>query len=141
MRTILPVAACAAVVGWSGIAAAAGNAGPDDFVEQRFKLDAGTGCWHYVGAATVFTGRLKAGAYVGIQMVTLGADGFPVPFDQEERTPALDAPEAGGPDHQIWYGPLPATKDYSVMFSPRSAFGSTALVTICGRTGAPAANP
>lgn len=29
------------------------------------------------GAATVFTGCLRAGAFVGIQMVTIGQDGFP----------------------------------------------------------------
>lgn len=126
---ILAVAGC-----WTGIAGAGGNAGPNDFVEQRFKLDAGTGCWSYLGDATVFTGRLKAGAYLGVQMITIGRDGFPEPFDREERTPSLDAPEAEGPQHQSWFGPLPETKDYQIMFAPRASFGTKALVTICGRT-------
>lgn len=127
----------AAAGSWASIAGAGGNAGPHDFVEQRFRLDAETGCWSYLGKATVFTGRLKAGAYVGIQMVTVGPDGFPVPFDQEERMPGLDVPPVDGPPHQSWYGPLPATKDYMFMYAPRAAFGSTALVTICGRTSPP----
>jgi hypothetical protein len=128
----------AAAGSWAGISVAQeGNAGPHDFVEQRFKLDTGTGCWSHLGKATVFTGHFKAGAYIGIQMVTIGQDGFPVPFDQEERMPGLDAPEVDGPPHQSWYGPLPSTKDYSFMYAPRAAFGSTALVTICGRTTAP----
>jgi hypothetical protein len=122
-----------AIVCWAGVAGAGGNAGPHDFVEQRFKLGRDSGCWSYLGEATVFTGRLKAGAYVGIQMVTIGRNGFPEGFDREERMPGLDVAQVDGPAHQSWFGPLPATKDYSFMFAPRASFGSTALVTICGR--------
>jgi hypothetical protein len=139
MRRLAGVFIIAAGCTWASIAGAGGNAGPHDWVEQHFKLDAETGCWHAVSAATVFTGRLRAGAYVGIQMVTIGPDGFPVTPDQEERSPALDAPVVPGPAGQSWFGPLPATKDYAFMFSPRASFGSAALVTICGRTAAPQA--
>lgn len=144
MHSVPKALACLAIIGWAGLAAAQeGNAGPHDFVVQRFKLEAHSGCWNYVGSATVFTGRLKAGAYVGIQMVTIGQDGFPEPFDQEERTPALDVPEVDSATPRnwmgkAWFGPLPATKDYSFMFTPHASFGSTALVTICGRAAAPA---
>jgi hypothetical protein len=106
-------------------------------VEQHFKLDADTSCWLSVSNAAVFTGCLRAGAYIGVQMVTIGRDGFPVAPADEERTPALEVPSVQGPPGQSWFGPLPATKDYSFMFSPRSSFGSTALVTVCGRMTAP----
>lgn len=124
-------------ISWAFLVGAGGNAGPNDFREVKVKLDKETGCGSYFGDATVFTVRLKEGAYLGVQMVTIGQDGFAEAFDQEERTPSLDVPEVDGPPHQSWFGPLPATKDYKVMYSPRASFGSKALVTICGRTTAP----
>ncbi|CDX21341.1 exported hypothetical protein [Mesorhizobium plurifarium] len=147
MRRVLGAVICAAhVLTAEPLLAQEGNGGPHDFVVQRFKLGAKSGCWNYVGDATVFTGRLRAGAYVGIQMVTIGQDGFPEPFDQEERTPSLDVPEVDSSTPRnwlgkAWFGPLPATKDYSFMFIPRASFGTTALVTICGRSTVPRANP
>jgi hypothetical protein len=123
---------------WAGMAEAAGNRGPDDWREVRVMLSPDSGCWSYLGDVTVFTGRFKEGAYLGIQMVTIGPDGFPEPFDEDERVPGLEVPlVAGGLGVPSWFGPLPATKDYSFTFYPRSSFGSTALVTICGRISPP----
>lgn len=145
MRAYLFLVFVAAVV-LCGAAVAGGNAGPNDFREIRIKLDPNSGCWSYLGDATVFTGKFKAGAYLGVQMVTIGQDGFPEPFDQEERSISLGGivkeggnplPEISGPSGQAWFGPLPATKDYSFMFSPRASFGTKALVTICGSKTAP----
>ncbi|MER8606601.1 hypothetical protein NKH48_23250 [Mesorhizobium sp. M1233] len=117
------------------LAMAAGNGAPGELIEVRVRLSSDTGCWFYFGDATIFTGKFKKGAYIGVSMVTIGRDGFPEAPDQEERSPVLDAPElSGGPANRHWFGPLAASKDYQIMFSPRASFGSTALVTVCGRT-------
>ncbi|RFB90336.1 hypothetical protein B5K11_19985 [Rhizobium leguminosarum bv. trifolii] len=101
------------------------------------KLNPADGCYRYSGDAVEFVGRFKVGSYIGVTMNTLDANGLPSPADREERIPAMDAPEFQTAAPGSWFGPLPQSKDYVITFMPRAAFGSLALVTICGRAAVP----
>ncbi|MBY2985674.1 hypothetical protein [Rhizobium leguminosarum] len=101
------------------------------------KLNPADGCYRYSGDAVEFTGRFKAGSYIGVTMNTLDPNGLPSPPNREERIPAADAPEFQTEASGFWFGPLPQSKDYVVSFIPRAAFGSSAVVYICGRTTPP----
>lgn len=94
---------------------------------QAFKLDAETGCYTYTGTAGEFTGRFKAGAYVSVLM------------DDPERIPVLDAPEYKTNGPASWFGPLPKTGSYSIVFTPAYLIGTKGTVEICGRTTPPGA--
>jgi hypothetical protein len=104
---------------------------------QRFKLDQSDGCFHYVGDAVEFIGRFKARSYIGISMISIGRDGLPTPAVDEDRAPSMDLPDWKSASPYFWFGPTPRTQDFSIMFSPRSAWGSSAFVTICGRQSPP----
>lgn len=92
---------------------------------QAFKLDPETGCFDYTGPAVEFTGRFRAGSYVGVTM------------DDPERIPAMDAPEHKTPGSVSWFGPLPESRTYGIMFAPSYLHGSRGHVVICGRTAPP----
>ncbi|BCG83431.1 hypothetical protein [Mesorhizobium sp. 113-3-3] len=104
---------------------------------QRFKLGQSDGCFRYIGDAVEFIGRFKAGSYVGVSMITVGRDGLPTPAADEDRSPAMDLPEWKSASPYFWFGPAPSSRDYSITFSPRAAWGSSAIVTICGRQSPP----
>ena len=106
-------------------------------VTQHFRLSPSDGCFHYRGAAEEFVGYFRAGSYVSVDMHTLNDDGSPVPTDEEQRRPVMDAPDAASSDKLFWFGPLPASRAYSIEFSPEASWGSIGLVTICGRTTPP----
>ncbi|WJR67099.1 hypothetical protein QTA58_23455 [Neorhizobium sp. CSC1952] len=93
---------------------------------QAFRLDPATGCFRYSGTAAEFVGRLRRGAYVSVTM------------DDPERIPVMDAPEFRAPGGLSWFGPLPATRDYSIMYTPAMRIGTPAKVVICGTTSPPA---
>ncbi|PDT38158.1 hypothetical protein CO671_01810 [Rhizobium sp. M10] len=94
---------------------------------QPFKLDAGTGCFNYTGSAGMFVGQFKRGAYVSVLM------------DNPERIPVLDAPDYKTNGPASWFGPLPKSGSYTIMFMPRYLHGSPGTVEICGRTTPPGA--
>ncbi|MFK0207718.1 hypothetical protein [Agrobacterium sp. NPDC090283] len=94
-------------------------------LRQPFKLDTETGCFDYTGTAAVFDGRFKRGAYVSVTM------------DDPARIPAMDAPEYKTSEPGFWFGPLPKTGSYSIMFMPGYLHGTPGTVLICGRTFAP----
>lgn len=104
---------------------------------QRFKLGQSDGCFRYIGDAVEFVGRFKAGSYIGVSMITIGRDGMPTPAADEDRTPAMDLPAWTSPSPYFWFGPATSSRDYSITFSPRAVWGSTAIVTICGRQSPP----
>ncbi|MER9249912.1 hypothetical protein [Mesorhizobium sp. M0590] len=110
---------------------------PQPTPTQRFKLGQSDGCFRYIGDAVEFVGRFKAGSYIGVSMITIGRDGLPTPAADEDRSPAMDLPEAKSASLYFWFGPTPRTQDYSIMFTPRAAWGSSAFVTICGRQSPP----
>ncbi|MCW1410752.1 MULTISPECIES: hypothetical protein [Rhizobium] len=124
------------LVGWPAATQAQEEA-PSPIHPQTFKLNPADGCYRYSGDAVEFVGRFKAGSYLGITMNTLDANGLPSPPDKEERVPAMDAPECRTEASGFWFGPLPQSKDYLITFIPRAAFGSSAVVTLCGRTTPP----
>ncbi|TIV37018.1 MAG: hypothetical protein E5V91_19790 [Mesorhizobium sp.] len=100
---------------------------------QKFKLGRSDGCFRYIGDAVEFVGHFKAGSYIGISMITIGPDGFPTPAADEQRAPAMDLQEWTRPSRYFWFGPTTVGRDYSITFVPRSDWGSSAIVTICGR--------
>ncbi|OWK21380.1 hypothetical protein AJ88_22900 [Mesorhizobium amorphae CCBAU 01583] len=104
---------------------------------QRFKLGQSDGCFRYIGDAVEFVARFKAGSYVGVSMITIGKDGLPTPATDEDRSPAMDLPEWKSASPYFWFGPATSSRDYSITFSPRAAWGSSAIVTICGRQSPP----
>lgn len=104
---------------------------------QHFRLSPSDGCFHYVGTAEEFVGYFRAGSYVSVDMHTLNDDGSPVSADEEQRRPVMDAPDAASSDKPFWFGPLPASRAYSIEFSPEALWSSMGLVTICGRTSVP----
>ncbi|NEI65008.1 hypothetical protein [Rhizobium leguminosarum] len=104
---------------------------------QTFKLNSDDGCYRYIGDAVEFVGRFKAGSYIGVTMNTLDPNGLPSPPDKEERIPATDAPEFTTDASGFWFGPVPQSKEYTITFIPRAAFGSAAVVAICGRMTPP----
>lgn len=104
---------------------------------QRFKLGQSDGCFRYIGDAVQFVGRLKAGSYIGVSMITIGRDGMPTPAADEDRTPAMDLPAWSSASPYFWFGPATSSRDYSISFSPRAFWGSSAIVTICGRQSPP----
>ncbi|TPI54211.1 hypothetical protein FJ420_30595 [Mesorhizobium sp. B3-1-3] len=110
---------------------------PQPTPTQRFKLDQRDGCYRYIGDAVEFVGHFKAGSYIGISMITIGRDGLPTPAADEERTPAMDLPEWKSTSPHFWFGPTTASRDYAITFVPRAAWGSAAIVTICGRQTPP----
>ncbi|WP_454700903.1 hypothetical protein [Agrobacterium burrii] len=93
---------------------------------QTVRLDPGSGCFRYQGTAAEFVGRFRRGSYVTVTM------------DDPERIPFMDAPEYIAPGSLTWYGPLPASRDYSIGFMPALLFGSPGKVVICGTTTPPA---
>lgn len=94
---------------------------------QPFKLEAETGCFNYTGTAAMFVGQFRRGAYVSVLM------------DNPERIPVLDAPDYKTSGPASWFGPLPQSGSYAIMFMPRYLHGSTGTVEICGRTTPPGA--
>ncbi len=110
---------------------------PAPIVRQAFRLSPTDGCFRYTGDAVEFVGRLRAGSYISVVMQTQGDDRQPVPADEEQRVPNMDAPEYKTPDKAFWFGPLPQSRRYTIGFGPTAAFGYTGRVTICGRTAAP----
>ncbi|WP_143748913.1 hypothetical protein [Mesorhizobium sophorae] len=72
-----------------------------------------------------------------MSMITIGQDGLPTPTADEDRTPAMDLPEWKSVSPYFWFGPAASSRDYSITFSPRAAWGSSAIVTICGRQSSP----
>lgn len=93
---------------------------------QAFRLNPETGCFLYSGTAAEFVGRFRRGAYVSVTM------------DDPERIPVMDAPEFKAPGSLSWFGPLPATRDYSIMYTPAMLIGTPGKVVICGTTLPPA---
>jgi hypothetical protein len=117
---------------------ALGKAAKSELLEVAVKLRSQVGCWHYFGDASVYVGTFKEGTYIGVSMVTIGPQGFPEPSDKEERTPVLDAPEfKGGVSAQRWFGPMPATKEYKIRYSPLASIGTSALVVVCAQSVPP----
>jgi hypothetical protein len=109
-----------------------------ELLEVPVKLHSKEGCWYYFGDASGYVGTFNKGAYIGVSMVTIGPQGFPEPSDKEERTPVLDAPEfKGGVSAQKWFGPMPATKEYKIRYSPLASIGTSALVVVCGQSVPP----
>ncbi|MFD1983329.1 hypothetical protein ACFSOZ_11690 [Mesorhizobium newzealandense] len=104
---------------------------------QRFKLDRRDGCFRYIGNAVEFVGRFKAGSYIGVSMITIGGDGMPTPPADEDRTPAMDLPAWSSASPHSWFGPTTSSRDYAITFAPRAFWGSSAIVTICGRQSPP----
>ncbi len=102
-------------------------------LRQAFQLAPADGCFHYQGNAVEFVGRFRAGSYVGVTMHTLDAAGLPVPASDEQRIPVMDAPDFRVPGPVSWFGPLPASRAYTISFMPTAAFGYPGRVTICGR--------
>lgn len=104
------------------------------------KLSPNDGCWRYSGDAISFHGKFRKGAYLGVTMATIDeATGLPVPDAQEGRVPVIDedVPTVQQTAGRAWFGPLPESRQYTIMFSPRAEWGTNALVTVCGRTSAP----
>ncbi|TBD04574.1 hypothetical protein ELH21_09300 [Rhizobium leguminosarum] len=124
------------LVAWTGAMQAQEEA-PPPIRPQTFKLNPNDGCYRYIGDAVEFVGRFKAGSYIGVTMNTLDANGLPSPPNKEERIPAADAPEFQTDAAGFWFGPVPQSKEYAITFMPRAAFGSTAIVSICGRMTPP----
>jgi hypothetical protein len=110
---------------------------PQPTPTQNFKLGRQDGCFRYIGNAVQFVGRFKAGSYIGVSMITIAADGFPTPASAEERAPAMDLPEWKSASPYSWFGPTTISRDYSITFVPRAVWGSSAMVTICGRQSPP----
>ncbi|NTF65758.1 hypothetical protein [Rhizobium rhizogenes] len=55
----------------------------------------------------------------------------------EQRIPVMDAPEYRTADPASWFGPLPASRAYSIGFMPSFAHDSPDRVVICGRVSPP----
>lgn len=106
-------------------------------IRQAFKLAPDDGCFHYQGNATEFAGRFRAGSYVSVTMHTLDEAGQPLPASDEQRIPVMDAPDFRVPGPASWFGPLPASRPYTISFMPTAAFGYSGRVTICGRRSPP----
>ncbi|KAA6490843.1 hypothetical protein DXT98_01395 [Agrobacterium sp. ICMP 7243] len=106
-------------------------------LRQTFKLNPEDGCFRYTGKAFEFTGRFRAGAYVSVTATTLNEAGQPAPAGDEQRIPIMDAPEYRTADPASWFGPLPASRMYSIGFMPSFTHGSPGQVVICGRVSAP----
>lgn len=104
---------------------------------HAFKLNSADGCYRYIGDAMLFVGRFRAGSYIGVTMNTLDPNGLPSRPDKEERIPSSDAPDFQTDSSGSWFGPLPQSKEYTITFIPRAAFGSSAVVSICGRMTPP----
>jgi len=102
-------------------------------VRQAFKLAASDGCFYYEGNAVAFVGRFRAGSYVSVTMHTLDDAGQPLPASDEQRIPVMDAPDLRVRGPVSWFGPLPASRPYTISFMPTAAFGYSGQVTICGR--------
>ncbi|WP_142781073.1 hypothetical protein [Agrobacterium sp. T29] len=94
-------------------------------MRQTFRLDAETGCYLYEGRAAEFVGSLKRGSYVSVTM------------DDPERIPIMDAPEFKSNNKAAWFGPLPESRAYTIVFVPAMLIGTPGNVVICGRTFAP----
>ncbi|MFS8047046.1 hypothetical protein [Rhizobium sp. BR 314] len=107
--------------------------GRSPIVRQAFKLAPTDGCFHYEGNAVEFIGRFRAGSYVSVTMHTLDEVGQPLPASDEQRVPVMDAPEFRVSGPALWFGPLPASRPYTISFMPTAAFGYSGRVTICGR--------
>lgn len=135
MRIIL---ASACVVLTAAVTAAAQDEPRHPLLKrQAFKLNPEDGCFRYTGTAYEFTGRFRAGAYVSITMHTLDDAGQPAPAGDEQRIPIMDAPEYRTADPASWFGPLPASRTYSIGFMPSFTHGSLGQVVICGRVSPP----
>jgi hypothetical protein len=124
------------LLAWPGAIQAQEEA-PPPIRPQMFKLNPNDGCYRYTGDAVEFVGRFKTGSYIGVTMNTLDANGLPLPPNKEERIPATDAPKFATDASGFWFGPLPQSKEYTITFIPRAAFGSPAVVAICGRMTPP----
>ncbi|MQW86010.1 hypothetical protein [Sinorhizobium saheli] len=74
-------------------------------------------------------------------METLDGRGGTVPAGQEERIPAMNAPEYRQPGPVFWFGPLAKGGAQSITFTPTYLHGSPAHVTICGRMTPPSQGP
>ncbi len=107
-------------------------------VRQAFKLAPDDGCFHYQGNAVEFIGRFRAGSYVSVTMHTLDEAGQPLPASDEQRVPVMDAPDFRASGPVSWFGPLPASRPYTISFMPTAAFGYSGQVIICGRMVPPA---
>jgi hypothetical protein len=110
---------------------------PQPIPTQKFRLARTDGCFRYIGDAVEFVGHFRAGSYIGVSMITIGPDGFPTPAADEQRAPAMDLPEWKSASPSFWFGPTAVSRNYSIMFVPRAAWGSSAIVTICGRQTPP----
>ncbi|MGV1760545.1 hypothetical protein ACQZ6F_27345 [Rhizobium sp. A22-96] len=64
-------------------------------------------------------------------MQTLDDKGQPVPAGHEQRIPVMDAPDHKFPGPASRFGPLPASRSYTISFMLTAAFGYPGRVTIC----------
>lgn len=131
------LAAAAAVIALLSVSAHAQDEPRQPTPVQKFKLSRTDGCFRYIGDGVEFVGHFKAGSYIGISMITIGPDGFPTPAADEQRAPAMDLPEWKSSSPNFWFGPTTVSRDYSITFVPRAVWGSSAIVTICGRQTPP----